>query len=65
MTWGTVDEVRDRTFMVDSMCTDSAVQVNCPKSGVAFFNKLDLKDKKLVEYQVRALQSSAHAGNCL
>ncbi|RDX44035.1 lysophospholipase [Lentinus brumalis] len=26
-------------------------EVNCPKSGVAFFNKLDLKDKKLVEYE--------------
>ncbi|TFK87681.1 hypothetical protein K466DRAFT_599286 [Polyporus arcularius HHB13444] len=26
-------------------------EVNCFKSGVAFFNKLDLKDKKLVEYE--------------
>lgn len=32
-------------------------QVNCPKAGVAFYNKLDINDKKLIEYEVRLLTS--------
>ncbi|PIL32215.1 hypothetical protein GSI_05460 [Ganoderma sinense ZZ0214-1] len=28
----------------------TADEVNCPKAGVAFYNKLEIKDKKLVEY---------------
>ena len=28
------------------------IQVNCPKAGVAFFNKLDIKGKKLIVYDV-------------
>lgn len=33
--------------------TTRPAQVNCPKAGVAFYNKLDIKDKKLIEYEVR------------
>ncbi|KAJ8463959.1 hypothetical protein ONZ51_g9919 [Trametes cubensis] len=32
------------------MTWGSADEVNCPKAGVAFFNKLDIKDKKLIVY---------------
>ncbi|KAI0706362.1 alpha beta-hydrolase [Earliella scabrosa] len=32
------------------MTWGTADEVNCPRAGVAFFKKLDIKDKKLVEY---------------
>ncbi|KAL1949729.1 hypothetical protein VTO73DRAFT_8610 [Trametes versicolor] len=33
------------------MAWGTADEVNCPKAGVAFYNKLDIKDKKLIEYE--------------
>ncbi|KAI0363890.1 lysophospholipase [Pilatotrama ljubarskyi] len=33
------------------MTWGTADEVNCPKAGVAFFNELDIKDKKLIEYE--------------
>ncbi|CDO77813.1 hypothetical protein BN946_scf184722.g5 [Trametes cinnabarina] len=33
------------------MTWGTADEVNCPKSGVEFYNKLDIEDKKLVEYE--------------
>lgn len=56
MAWGTADEVgtgvssRPKPYLITS-----PTQVNCPKAGVAFYNKLDIKDKKLIEYEVRIL----------
>ncbi|KAH9847866.1 lysophospholipase [Lenzites betulinus] len=32
------------------MAWGTADEVNCPRAGVAFYNKLDIPDKKLVEY---------------
>ena len=33
-------------------------QVNCPKGAEAFYNKLTIKDKKLVLYPVIAMPST-------
>ncbi|KAI8969876.1 lysophospholipase [Trametes punicea] len=33
------------------MTWGTADEVNCPRAGVAFFHKLDIKDKKLIEYE--------------
>ena len=51
-TWGTADEVRVNHLARVGFLADAPGQVNCPKAGVAFYNKLQIEDKKLVEYDV-------------
>ncbi|KAI0353759.1 lysophospholipase [Trametes cingulata] len=50
MTWGTADEVCHDSFRAPSALITRLQQANCPKAGVAFFDKVIAKDKRLVLY---------------